>query len=196
MNHLPAAFPPRPSRTRLAALALGLVLAAGAAAWGSHIVIRLGAARTAGTAEWRQVAQAYAERHRFAVPALQAAARAPDFDAPLLEAVRGALARAAALPGAPGLLDDPRALDAFKRNQGELTGVLFRLVVAAQRQPALRDDVALQALHRQLLQSEAQLAEARERYSRLAGDYNALTRAFPDAIAARLAGYASMPTHL
>jgi len=69
-------------------------------------------------------------------------------------------------------------------------------VLAAQRQPALRDDAALQGLHRQLLQSEAQLVEARARYSRFAGSYNALTRAFPDAIAARLAGYASVPTHL
>lgn len=188
MNH--------PHNARLAALALGLVLAAGAAAWGSRMVIRLGEARTASTAEWRQVAQVYAERNRLAAPALQAAGRAADVDPQLVEAARGALARAAALPGTPGLLDDPRALDAFKRNQGELTGVLFRLVAAAQRQPALRDDAAVQGLHRQLLQSEAQLAEARERYSRFAGSYNALTQSFPDAIAARLGGYASVPTHL
>ncbi|WP_457334358.1 hypothetical protein, partial [Rhizobacter sp. P5_C2] len=69
MNH--------PHHTRLAPLALGLMLAAGAAAWGSRMVIRLGEARTASTAEWRQVAQVYAERNRLAVPALQAAGTVP-----------------------------------------------------------------------------------------------------------------------
>jgi|GEM_PF-3462644 len=196
MKQLHTASPPGPSHARLAALALGLVLAAGAAAWGSRMVIRLGEARTASTAEWNQVAQVYAERNRLAVPVLQAAGRASGVDPQLLEATRTALARAAALPGVPGLLDDPRSLDAFKRNQGELTGALFRLVGAAQQQPALRDDAAVQGLHRQLLQSEAQLAAARERYGRCADRYNALTQSFPDAIAARLAGYASVPTHL
>lgn len=196
MNQLHTASPPGLSNARLAALALGLVLAAGAAAWGSRMVIRLGEARMASTDEWSQIAQVYAERNRLAMPALQAAGRAPGVDPQLVEATRGALARAAALPGAPGLLDDPRALDAFKRNQGELTGALFRLVVAAQRLPALRDDAAVQGLHRQLLQSESQLAAARERYSQSAGRYNALTRSFPDAIAARLAGYATVPTQL
>ncbi|NKI92150.1 LemA family protein [Rhizobacter sp. SG703] len=196
MNHLHTASPPGLSRGRFAALALGLALVAGATAWGSRLVIRLGEARTASTAAWDEIGLIYAERHRLAMPALQAAGHATGVDPQLVEAARGALARAAALPGGPGLLDDPRALDAFKRNQGELTGLLFRLVLAAQRQPALRDDAAVQGLHRQLLQSEPRLAEARERYSRFADHYNALTRSMPDAIAARLAGYASVPTHL
>jgi len=181
---------------RGAAWLLALVLMAGAGHWAWRDAERLDQARSASSAVWDEVAQVYAQRNRLAEPALQNARRDGSFNPQLVAAVRQALDRAAALPARPELLDDARALDEFKRNQGELTGLLFQLVITASQQPALHEDAALQALHRQLIEAEGRLAAARQRYRRAAGDYNTLTESLPSAITARLAGYAAVPPQL
>ena len=156
----------------------------------------LGQQRTDSAAAWGEIAQLYRARSGPAGGAIAAARASPGIDPQVVEDARGALARADTLAAVPELIGDPRAVDAFRKAQGELTGALFRLVVAAQAVPALRDDAAVGALRQSLTQAEERLAAARVRYQRAAAAYNATAATFPSAVTARLLGFGPVPSQL
>ena len=176
-------------------IALAAVLAAALATPGCGYR-DLGQQRTESMAAWGEIAQLYRARSGHAGAAIAVARGSAEVDPQVVEDARAALARADTLAAAPELLGDPRAVDAFRQAQGELTGTLFRLVMAAQAVPGLRGDPAVGALHQSLTQAEERLAAARVRYQRAAAAYNATAAAFPSAVTARLLGFGPVPSQL
>lgn len=167
----------------LAGLAIGLAIA------GTSSYRELGEARAHALAAWGDIGQMQAERLRAARIALDQAGT----PAPLADDVRDRLARAGALPPSPGMLDDPQAIDAYKRYQGELTGALFAMVMS---RPAGQGSPALEALRSELPRQEAALAEARQRYGQAAARHHAIVSSFPGTAVALLTGEGSVPPAL
>jgi hypothetical protein len=161
-------------------LTLALATAVTVAVGTSH---RLSSSRDLSEAAWHDVAAIHAARARSAKAALDAAA--PTTNVELLRQVRTELDRTLAAPPDATVLDDLVSINAYKQQQGELTGKLFMLVAGDVPAP-------LQQLRAQLPRDEAALAQARARYRQASADYNALSRT----TIASLLGYHALPDGL
>jgi hypothetical protein len=170
--------------TTMAVGASTLILATAAAAiiGTGH---KLSNTRDSTEAAWREIAAIHAARARAAQAALNAAA--PSVNPELLRQVRGELELTLAASPNPALLDDPVLINAYKRQQGELTGKLFMLAAGDAAQAG-----ALGQLRARLPRDEAALAQARARYRQASADYNALSRT----TIAALLGYRALPDAL
>lgn len=175
----------------LAGLAVVLTAAAGAAG-SSYRELR--EAKSGGAQAWGELARIHAQRARAASAALDAAARTGGVDPVLVGHTRDLLSKAALLPTSSAILDDPKAVDTYKRYQGELTGALFRLVGMAQ--PSLSGEAAVRQLRFQLPRDELALAQARARYQQAATDYNEEASRFPGVLVAAISGDQALPAGL
>ncbi|MDM5180902.1 LemA family protein [Massilia sp. DJPM01] len=155
----------------------------------------LSAARAGGTDAWRDLTQIHAERARLASSALEGAARAGGLDQAFIDQARTSLVRASALPTNSDVLNDLEAVDTYKRYQGELTGVLYRLA-GTRGAPELETVSSLKELRGKLPQDELALAVARNRYGKSAEGYNALVGTFPGAAVAVVTGFRPLPAGL
>ncbi|RSZ55907.1 hypothetical protein HF313_15925 [Massilia atriviolacea] len=182
-------------RSTHAAIAVLAVVLAGAGVAGTISFNALSEARAGGADAWRDLTRIHAERARLASTALEGAARAGGLDPAFIDQARTSLVRASALPTNSGVLDDPEAVDNYKRYQGELTGVLYRLA-GTRGAPELETVSSLKELRGKLPQDELALADARSRYGKSAEGYNALVGTFPGAAVAAVTGYRPLPAGL
>lgn len=182
-------------RSSHAAIAVLAVVLGAAAVGGTMTYSALSEARAGGADAWRDLTQIHAARARLASTALEGAARAGGLDQAFVDQARTSLVRASALPTNSGVLNDPEAVDNYKRYQGELTGVLYRLA-GTRGAPELETVSSLKELRGKLPQDELALADARSRYGKSAEGYNALVGTFPGAAVAAVTGYRPLPAGL
>jgi len=140
--------------------------------------------RAAAAAAWLEIGAIHAARERTAHTTL---GRLQALPAPAVEKTRAMLSQVRAVPAELALLDDPMALDTYKRYQGELTGALFTLAFGA---PALQD------LQSSLTRNEAALAQARLRYRQAALKHNANATTLPGGLVGKLTGKGPVPPKL
>lgn len=176
------------------AVALVAMAAVGVGAAGADRYRDLYETRAVAAAAWREIGDIHAARERTAHATLDQADR--PLPASDVEKARAMLSQVRALPADPALLDDPMALDTYKRYQGELTGALFGLAFGAANPADAADAAALVLLRTSLARNEAALAQARQRYRRAAEKHNAVAATLPGTLVAMLTGQGPIPPEL
>jgi LemA protein len=174
-------------------VALGLVSALGIGAAVHDRYRDLRGTRDEAAAAWRAIGDIHAERARMAQATLGAADRAGMRGSGEVEQARAMLSQVGAMPAGPALLDDPRAIDTYKRYQGELTGALFMLAFGARTASGA---ATVAPLRDALLRHEAALAQARQRYRQAARRHNADAASLPGTLVAALTGQGPVPPEL
>lgn len=175
------------------AAALVALAAFGVGATGFNCYRDLRDSHANAAAAWREIGNIHAARAHTAHVTLNAVEKVQpqvQQSAPQFEQARAMLSQVGALPAAPALLDDPVALDTYKRYQGELTGALFSLAFG-QHSPT--GAAALDGLRSALQRNEAALAQARLRYRQAALKYNAIAATVPGALVGKVTGQGPVP---
>ena len=107
----------------------------------------------------------------------------------VLTRVTEARANVAGIKATPELVNDPAALAAFQKAQGELSGALSRLLVVAENYPQLKADANFRDLQAQLEGTENRITVARNRYIKSVQEYNISVRTFPNNLTAMVMGW-------
>ena len=145
-------------------------------------------------ASWAEVLNQYQRRADLVPNLVQVVKAEAAFEQATLVQVVEARARATAIQAGPGLIEDPKAFEAFQRAQGDLGGALARLLVVAEAYPALRANQAFRDLQAQLEGTENRIAVARRRYIQSVQAYNVTVRSFPSNLTALAFGYQEKPS--
>ncbi|HRO63167.1 LemA family protein [Thermomonas sp.] len=98
-------------------------------------------------------------------------------------AAQGGLAAAKANPG------DPEAMAALAATQGQLNGVLGRLMMVAEAYPDLKANQNMMQLTEELTSTENKVAFARQAYNDSAMAYNNKREVFPSSVFAGIFGF-------
>jgi len=96
-----------------------------------------------------------------------------------LEAVTRARAQVGQVKVSAKDLSDPAKVAAFQRAQQGMGSALSRLLVVAERYPALKADQNFRDLQHQLEGTENRINVARQRYNRAVATFNTAIRSFP-----------------
>jgi LemA protein len=145
-------------------------------------------------ASWAEVLNQYQRRADLVPNLVQVVKGEAAFEQGTLVSVVEARARATAIQAGPGLVNDPKAFEAFQRAQGELGGALARLLVVTEAYPALRANQAFRDLQSQLEGTENRITVARRRYIEAVQAYNVTVRSFPSNLTAMAFGYQEKPS--
>jgi LemA protein len=145
-------------------------------------------------ASWAEVLNQYQRRADLVPNLVQVVKGEAAFEQGTLVGVVEARARATAIQAGPGLVNDPKAFEAFQRAQGELGGALARLLVVTEAYPSLRANQAFRDLQSQLEGTENRITVARQRYIVAVQEYNVLARSFPTNLTAKMFGYPVRPS--
>jgi LemA protein len=140
-------------------------------------------------ASWAEVLNQYQRRADLVPNLVQVVKAEAAFEQGTLVNVVEARARATAIQAGPGLVNDPKAFEAFQRAQGELGGALARLLVVTEAYPTLRANQAFRDLQSQLEGTENRITVARRRYIESVQAYNVTVRSFPSNLTAMAFGY-------
>lgn len=98
-------------------------------------------------------------------------------------AAQGGLAAAKANPG------DPEAMAALAATQGQLNGVLGRLMVVAEAYPDLKANQTMMQLTEELTSTENKVAFARQAFNDAVMHFNNLREIFPNSVFAGMFGF-------
>lgn len=184
--HLDASIPPV-RRTWLWVVAgVSAVLLAGAGVAYSGIStyndLQLAEARIGYS--WHAVINQYTRRSEL-VPNLVAVVRSyAAHETALFDQIAGTRTRLNALSESARSGKDPQQLATFQAAQAELSGQLGRLLMLAERYPAIQSASLYQDLMVQLEGTENRLAYARQQYFASLADYNLGIRRFPGVLVA------------
>ena len=102
------------------------------------------------------------------------------------QARNSALAAAQAAGANPG---NPAAMQGLGQAEGQLTGVLGRLLAVVESYPDLKANQNMLALQEELSSTENKVAFARQAYNDAVMDYNTKRESFPDTIFAGMFGF-------
>ncbi|WP_457597136.1 LemA family protein [Hydrogenimonas sp.] len=130
-------------------------------------------------AAWSQVLNQYKRRADLIPNLVRTVKGYASHEKETLEAVVKARALATGAAPSPRLLDDPKAFEAFNRNQEALGAALSRLLLVVERYPQLKADRNFLALQAQLEGTENRIAVARRDYIEAVRAYNTTLRSFP-----------------
>ena len=147
-------------------------------------------------ASWAEVLNQYQRRADLVPNLVQVVKGEAAFEQGTLVSVVEARARATAIQAGPGLVNDPKAFEAFQRAQGELGGALARLLMVTEAYPTLRANQAFRDLQSQLEGTENRITVARRRYIEAVQAYNVTVRSFPSNLTAMAFGYQEKPSFI
>ncbi|WP_072281816.1 LemA family protein [Rappaport israeli] len=139
-------------------------------------------------AKWSEVVNQYQRRADLVPNLVETVKGYAGHEAQVLEALTQARARVGQVSVSSELLEDAQAMRQFQQAQGELSGVLSRLLVVAENYPELKANVSFENLMAQLDGTENRIAVARNRYIEAVRDYNVKVRSFPSNLTAKLFG--------
>ena len=105
----------------------------------------------------------------------------------VIEARNQAAGAAKALAAAPG---DPAAVKAFSAAESGLAGLLSRLMVVVERDPAHKADTQMARVMEELTSTENRIAFARQAYNDSVTEYNTRRELFPTSIVAGMFNFA------
>jgi LemA protein len=146
------------------------------------------------TAAWSEVLNQY-KRRADLVPSLVNVVKGyAAQEKEVLQGVADARSRMGSIQMTPELLNDPAAFAKFQKAQGELGGVLSRLMMVAENYPNLKSDQRFADLQAQLEGTENRITVARNRYISAVQEYNTTIRQFPTVLTAKIFGYSPKPS--
>ena len=146
--------------------------------------------------QWAQVESQYQRRFDLIPNLVRTVQGAANFEKSTLEAVVNARARVgqvaapAGPPGAAGAVTNNQAqMEQFAQAQQGLSSALSRLLVVVERYPELRSNQNFLELQSQLEGTENRIAVERQKYNKVAQEYNTGIRRFPASIVAGMSGF-------
>lgn len=146
--------------------------------------------------QWAQVESQYQRRFDLIPNLVRTVQGAANFEKSTLEAVVNARSRVgqvaapAGPPGAAGAVTDNQAqMEQFAAAQQGLSSALSRLLVVVERYPELKSNQNFLELQSQLEGTENRISTERQRYNKVAQDYNTAIRRFPASIVAGMSGF-------
>ncbi len=89
----------------------------------------------------------------------------------------------------------PETMAQFQQAQQGLSGALSRLLLTVERYPELKADKSFLELQSQLEGTENRINVERNKFNKLAGDYNITIKKIPTNIVASFAGFEGMPLY-
>ena len=140
-------------------------------------------------AAWSEVLNQYKRRADLIPNLVQVVQGYAAHEKEVLTRVTEARANVAGIKATPELVNDPAALAAFQKAQGELSGALARLLVVAENYPQLKADASFRDLQAQLEGTENRITVARNRYIKSVQEYNISVRTFPNNLTAMVMGW-------
>ncbi|MBI5899895.1 MAG: LemA family protein [Rhodocyclales bacterium] len=140
-------------------------------------------------AAWSEVLNQYKRRADLIPNLVQTVQGYAAHEKEVLTRVTEARANVAGIKATPELVNDPAALAAFQKAQGELSGALSRLLVVAENYPQLKADANFRDLQAQLEGTENRITVARNRYIKAVQEYNISVRTFPNNLTAMVMGW-------
>jgi LemA protein len=140
-------------------------------------------------AAWSEVLNQYKRRADLIPNLVQTVQGYAAHEKDVLTRVTEARANVAGIKATPELVNDPAALAAFQKAQGELSGALSRLLVVAENYPQLKADANFRDLQAQLEGTENRITVARNRYIKSVQEYNISVRTFPNNLTAMVMGW-------
>ena len=145
-------------------------------------------------AAWAEVQNQYQRRADLVPNLVKTVKGAANFEKETLQNVVEARAKVGQVKVDSSIIDDPQRLEAFSAAQGELGSALSRLMVVAERYPALKATDAFRDLQAQLEGTENRIAVARGRYIEAVSAYNQVVLHFPTSIGSSMRGKKERPT--
>ncbi|NTW14253.1 MAG: LemA family protein [Candidatus Moranbacteria bacterium] len=131
---------------------------------------------------WGDVESQYQKRSDL-VPNLVATVKgAADFEKGTLTAVIEARSKATSIQLSKEAVNDPVAMENFRKAQGELSGALSRLMVSVEKYPELKANQNFIDLQSQLEGIENSISVSRIRYNGAVQDFNYGIRMFPNSL--------------
>jgi LemA protein len=145
-------------------------------------------------ASWAEVLNQYKRRADLVPSLVKVVQGYAAHERAVLTEVARARASVGSIQASPELMNDPNALARFQSAQGALSAALSRLMVVAERYPALKADSLFRDLQAQLEGTENRIAVARNRFIRAVQDYNTTVRSFPSNLTAMAFGHKTRPS--
>jgi LemA protein len=131
---------------------------------------------------WGDVEAQYQKRSDL-VPNLVATVKgAADFEKSTLTDVIEARSKATSIQVTKDVVNDPQAMENFRKAQGELSGALSRLMVSVEKYPELKANQNFVDLQSQLEGIENEISVSRIRYNGAVQDFNYGIRMFPNSM--------------
>ncbi|MCC5813604.1 MAG: LemA family protein [Leptospira sp.] len=145
------------------------------------------------TASWSEVINQY-KRRADLIPSLVNVVKGyASHEKEVLQGVADARSRMGSIQMTPELLENPEAFAKFQKAQGELSGMLSRLMMVTENYPDLKADKRFGDLQAQLEGTENRITVARNRYIKAVQEYNTTIRQFPAVLTAKMFGYSAKP---
>jgi len=164
-----------------------IVLAAGQMFGGTYN--KLVAGEEGVKSAWAQVQNAYQRRLDLIPNLVETVKGYAAHEKETLTQITDARAKVGSMQVGPEILNDPAKFQEFQQAQGQLGGVLSRLMVVMERYPNLKANQNFLELQNQLEGTENRIAVERRRYNDAAQGYNTFLRQFPNSIIARFSGF-------
>jgi LemA protein len=128
---------------------------------------------------WAEVVNQY-QRRADLIPNLEATVRGyAQQEQDVLLGVTQARSKVGSITLTADALNDPKAVQAFQKAQGDLSSALSRLLVVSENYPQLKSDANFRELQSQLEGTENRITVARKRFTDSVEAYNVLIRQFP-----------------
>lgn len=144
-------------------------------------------------ASWSEVLNQY-KRRADLIPSLVNIVKGyASHEKEVLQGVADARSKMGSIQMTPELLENPEAFAKFQKAQGELGGMLSRLMMVTENYPELKADRRFGDLQAQLEGTENRITVARNRYIQAVKEYNVTIRQFPAVLTAKMFGYTAKP---
>lgn len=144
-------------------------------------------------ASWSEVLNQYKRRYDLIPSLVNIVKGYASHEKEVLQGVADARSRMGSIQMTPELLNDPAAFSKFQSAQGELSGMLSRLMMVTENYPDLKADSRFGDLQAQLEGTENRITVARNRYIASVQEYNTTIRQFPTVLTAKMFGYSTKP---
>ena len=151
------------------------------------------AMQEAANGAWAQVQNVYQRRADLVPNLVETVKGAARFEKSTLSAVVEARARVGSLTIDKSILNDPAQFKKFEAAQGELSSALSRLLVVAERYPALTATQNFRDLQVQLEGTENRITVERRAFNEAAIAYNTAIRRMPASLVAGWGHFAPRP---
>lgn len=144
-------------------------------------------------ASWSEVLNQYKRRAELIPNLVSVVQGYAAHEKDVLQGVADARSKMGSIQMTPDLINNPEAFAKFQKAQGELSGMLSRLMMVTENYPQLKADSRFADLQAQLEGTENRITVARNRFITAVQEYNTTIRQFPTVLTAKMFGYTVKP---
>lgn len=145
------------------------------------------------TSNWAEVLNQYKRRADLVPSLVNVVQGYASHEKDVLTSVSEARSKVGSITLTADALKDPKAMEAFKEAQAQMTSSLSRLMAVSEKYPDLKANQGFRDLQSQLEGTENRITVARNRYIQSVKDFNVTIRSFPTNLTAKAFSYETKP---